>query len=243
MALASQVIRPVVVLALIVLAACTGHESRPVPTPLQGFAPWSDGVVAYRVGVGDKLQIRYLRTPEMNDDVTVAPDGSITSRAAGRMVVADETVIEVTDQVRVRAQRWLRDPDVTVIPVDTPSSRIYVGGAVNRPGPFPMGGRIGVFEAVVLAGGFTPEARVPEIVLIRRGKDDRPMLRTVDIKAFLDTGSTANDVPLAAGDIIFVPRSKIAEVDLWVDQFINRVIPFQRAFSYTININQGPWQP
>ena len=77
------------------------------------------------------------------------------------------------------------------------------------------------------------EARVDEVVLIRRSPTDRPMLRTLNLKDFLQTG--AGEVPLFPGDIVFVPRNRASEAGLWVEQFLNRVVPFQKGFSYTIN--------
>lgn len=76
-----------------------------------------------------------------------------------------------------------------------------------------------------------------QVVLIRRSAEDRPMLRTVNLQGFLSGAEAGADVPLRAGDIVFVPRSRLAEVGLWVDQAINRSIPFSRSFSYAINRN------
>ena len=56
-------------------------------------------------------------------------------------------------------------------------------------------------------------------------------------RGFLSGLDGTADVPLMAGDIVFVPRTRIAEVALWVDQAINRTIPFSRNFSYAINRN------
>jgi hypothetical protein len=80
-------------------------------------------------------------------------------------------------------------------------------------------------------------ARTNEVVLIRRSPDGRPMLRTIDIDALTHRGDPAQDVILQATDTIFVPKSSIAEVDQWVDQYIDKVIPFQRGFDYTISNN------
>jgi protein involved in polysaccharide export with SLBB domain len=65
------------------------------------------------------------------------------------------------------------------------------------------------------------------------------MLRTVDLRDFVNLGTTNADMPLVPGDIVFVPRNGISEVDLWIDQFINRFLPFQKDFNYTINRNQA----
>jgi hypothetical protein len=58
------------------------------------------------------------------------------------------------------------------------------------------------------------------------------MMRTVDVAGYV-AGRTP-DVPLQAFDVVFVPKSSIAEVNLFIDQFINRVVPFQRGFTYTV---------
>ncbi len=44
-------------------------------------------------------------------------------------------------------------------------------------------------------------------------------------------------MPLYPGDIVFVPRNRVSEVGLWVDSVLNKAIPFNKAFSYTINRN------
>jgi protein involved in polysaccharide export with SLBB domain len=75
------------------------------------------------------------------------------------------------------------------------------------------------------------------VVLIRRNPANRPMLRTVNLRGFLEGGADTGDVPLVPGDIVYVPRNKISEVDLWIDQFINRFVPFSKSFNYTINRN------
>ena len=64
-----------------------------------------------------------------------------------------------------------------------------VGGAVKQPGIIPLRGPRGVVEAVIGAGGFEHDARMNEVVLIRRGPGNRPMLRTVDVRSFIQSAS------------------------------------------------------
>lgn len=85
----------------------------------------------------------------------------------------------------------------------------------------------------MLAGGFSPESRMDEVVIIRQRPDRAPMLRTVDLRRFVSNGAPGESILLASEDIVFVPRSRIAEVNLWVDQNINRLLPFSRSVSYT----------
>lgn len=221
---------------LLLLAGCTGHEVRPLgPAMLpQGFAGWSEGIPPYQLGPGDRLEVKFLRTPEMNEEVLVRPDGYVNLQAAGPVQALDLTPEQLAERVTVSSRRLLRNPQVTVGLVEATAARIYVGGQVNAQGVFAIGGRIGAMEAILQAGGFTPQARVREVVLIRRGPDDRPMLRTLDLGGFVE-GRAVDDVPLYSGDILFVPRSAIAEVNLWIEMFIDGVVPFNRSFSYSLN--------
>jgi len=47
----------------------------------------------------------------------------------------------------------------------------------------------------------------------------------------------AQDIVLAPYDVVLVPRSGIANMGLWVDQWVRRILPISLGFSYTINRN------
>lgn len=231
--------RGVLLAAVLALGACTGQSVQPREAMPEGFARWEDAMPPYRLGPGDRFQVKFMLVPDMDEEVLIGPDGSAGLRMAGQVEAAGLTPGELAEVVEARARRWMRAPQVSIGLKETPSNRAYVGGAVARPGPYLLNGRIGVMEAIMLAGGFDREARYEEVVLIRRNPENKPMLRTIDTRRFLETGTAAGDVPLAAGDILFVPRSSIAETGLWVEQFINRVVPFERTFNYTISRQTG----
>lgn len=223
-----------VLLLLPVLAGCTGQSISVSNERPEGFAPWTDALPLYRIGPNDKLNVRFRMTPELNETVLVGPDGSIALRAAGRVQVGGMTAAQAEAAVTEASRRVLTQPEVSVTFEEAAASQIFVGGMVKRSGAFALSGRRGVMEAVLLAGGFEPEARMNEVVLIRRDPQNRPMLRTVNLQGFAQAAAANDDVPLYPGDIVFVPRSRIAEVALWVDQTINRTLPFNRAFNYSI---------
>ncbi|MDB5413668.1 MAG: Protein involved in polysaccharide export, contains domain of the beta-grasp fold [Rubritepida sp.] len=232
-------------LFLMLLAGCTPgtnnffttqsisvRENRP-----EGFAPWSDAQAPYRFGSGDRVKVQYLLTPEIDEVVLVAPDGTITTRTGARVEAAGRTAEQVGQGVTQTSRRVLTNPIVTVSLEEAGAAVAFVGGMVRRAGAYPVQGRRGVAEMVALAGGLEDTGRMDQVVLIRRSADNRPMLRTVDLRGFISGDDVAADVPLLAGDIVFVPRSRVAEVGLWVDQAINRTLPFSRSFSYAINRN------
>lgn len=233
------------VLVTLLLAACapgtdnfsTTQSVRVQERLPEGFAAWTDAPAPYRFGPGDRVRIQFLLTPEVNETSLVAPDGTVSLRVAGRVQAAGRSTAELERAVAEASRRTLTNPIVTAGLDEAGSSVAFVGGQVRRAGAYPLTGRRGVAEVVALAGGLDDAARMDQVVLIRRSPDDRPMLRTVNLQGFISGTDPGGDVPLMAGDIVFVPRSRIGEVGLWVDQAINRIIPFSRSFSYAINKN------
>lgn len=213
----------------------TGHELRFTETNVERFKPWTDQLPPYHLGPGDKIRIKYFITRDMDEELTVSPDGSIAPRAIGQIKVDGSTLSGLQDYIRRESRKELADQKVVVSLEDAVSARVYVGGMVAHPGAFRLTDmNTSVLQSILLAGGFTDDARTGQVALIRRGPNNEPMLRIVNVRDVIQTGFDMADVPLVSGDIVYVPRSSIAEVNLWVDQFINKVVPFQRQFSYTI---------
>ena len=212
-----------------VVACATGHPAPILPTAyadpdvVHGFRPWNEGVTSdFRFVIGDEVTINLPFYEEESATTQVAPDGKIYLSLIGS-VMADE-----------RYRKYLRFPTVGVVPKSFGSRQVFVGGEVEKPGALAIPGPMGVMEAVIMAGGLKDTAGLRKIVLIRRSPEDQPMMRIVDLDRFTDSAAAAENVILQPYDIVFVPRSKIAEVNLWVDQFINKTVPFSRGFSYTI---------
>lgn len=231
--------RRAILASALALAGCgTSQAIRPREHEPHGFAPWSAEAPTYRLGVGDQLKIDYLLTPEMSQEAVVEPDGFISLRAAGRLAGQGRTASELEAAVTEASTARLRRPIVALSVTEARAARIVVGGAVGRPGVYPLSSRATVMEAVMLAGGFSPESRMDQVVVIRQRPDAPAMLRTVNLRRFAATGAPDDAIALASEDLIFVPRSRIAEVNLWVDQYVNRLLPFGRSVSYT-NVIEG----
>jgi protein involved in polysaccharide export with SLBB domain len=230
----------VLVCAVLPVAGCsnsifsTTQSTSTAEREPQGFRAWTDTPAPYEFAAGDKIKVQFELTPEMGEDAVVGPDGMISLRAAGQVQAEGQTVKQLQDAIARASAKTLVSPTVTVSLTETPGAPIFVGGAVTKPGAYTMVGRHGSFEAIQLAGGFSTEARMNEIVLIRRNPQNQRMLRTVDLRSLVEGDDEHPDVPLVSGDIVFVPRNKISEVDLWIDQYLNKFFPFTKAFAYSI---------
>jgi hypothetical protein len=69
--------------------------------------------------------------------------------------------------------------------------------------------------------------------VIRRSTDGRPIILYVDLHAYT-RGGAIKLPPLESRDVVFVPKSSIAEADVWVDQYLNKLLPFGKSFNYNV---------
>jgi len=225
-------------LALTVGGCATGGPDifTPSPRPSADFpdiryANWTDAEPPYRLYPGDEVDLTVPSAPELDKPLTVQPDGRLYVPLAGPVMVADRTVGQAEAMIaRAYASQLIR-PDVSLA-VKAATLKVFVGGEVAKPGVYDMPGDINSLQAVILAGGFTPLAKRSQVVIIRRGPDGSAMLRTADLRRGM-TDATVDLVPLRRFDVVYVPRTGIAEAGLFVQQYFKDVSPVQLGFQYT----------
>lgn len=188
----------------------------------------------YQIEVGDVLEISFFKTPQLNQTRTVGPDGEIQLALIGSLKVAGLTVDKVNALVGEKYGEQLVDPQVTVSIQTFSGMRVYVGGEVNQSGMQPYRGGLSLVQAIMGAGGYRTSAKLGSVVLIRKGQKGEPLGRLIDVKAILSKGRFSDDVALAPSDIIFVPRSKVASVNLFIEQYIRANIPVPIVLGYSI---------
>ncbi|MBJ3778589.1 polysaccharide biosynthesis/export family protein [Acuticoccus mangrovi] len=221
------------------LAPCTPTcqaPSEPIAPPLpSGFQPWAEGFQdELRFVVGDELQVKLPFYEDEDVETKVAPDGNIYIGLIGEVQAVGRTPASLEAELEKRYSRYLRFPDVGVVPTGFGSRQVFVGGEVKEPGAYVISGPTGVLEAVFQAGGFLTTANTENVVLIRRGPNDLPMLRYLDLKSFANGGTPTENTLLRPFDIVFVPKSGIAKLNLFIKQYIEGVVPFNHNFNYTL---------
>lgn len=198
------------------------------------FQPWDDSAAPYRVHPGDAVEVTVHTADELSGEYPVGPDGRINLPLAGAIMISDMTAPQAARTVAQRYSSVLRDPIVEVRPSSFGSQRILVGGEVGDPGLYEMpSARIGVLEAVMLAGGPTIRAQRRNVVVLRRAPDGGVMLRQVNLARTLNGGG-ADAIPLDRHDIVFVPRSGIAEVNDFIELYVRNIIPIDNAFAFAL---------
>jgi len=217
------------------ISGCSRPIAQPPPSALLALAaaPMPAPEPDYRIEIGDQLDLKFFYNAELNEQVIVRPDGRIALQLVGEIVAVGLTPSELSAQLVNKYSQELRRPAVTVIVRSFNGRSIYVDGEVNRAGSVTFMRPPTVLQAISQAGGMKETAAADRIYLIRRGADNRPLILPIDA-ARLRTGDQREDVVLRALDIVYVPRSTIADVNVWVDQYIRRNIPIPFSIQYGV---------
>jgi polysaccharide biosynthesis/export protein len=210
----------------------------PVPGVTSGTSPDDqDRRSVYRITRGDELNFRFIYTPELNIQAVVRSDGHLALPIMGDLRVEGLTIQQLTDLVQRGLADQVRRPQVVINVQGSGSQRVFVGGEVVRPGVQPLLGPLTVLQAVMAAEGLKDSAQPAEVVLLRRGPQGETQPMKVDLSRLMAGEAGAQDLPLMPYDVVLVPRSGVANVGLWMDQYVRRALPFSLGFSYTINRN------
>lgn len=141
------------------------------------------------------------------------------------IIASDLTPAQLTDLLTQKYAPTLQRPEITVIVRSFGSQRVYVDGEVAKPGIVPLVGFVTVLQAISQAGGLKDAARRGEVIVIRHGTANKPIALTVNIEKVIDGTDMRQDIALKPFDIVYVPKSAIANVNVWVDQYIRRNLP------------------
>lgn len=168
----------------------------------------------YVVGANDVLRVTVWNQPDVSGPYTVEHDGTFTFPLIGPVGASGRTLRALeAELVRLLADGYFKDPQVTVAVVEYRSQRIFVMGELRRPGTYPVTGAMSLLEALALAGSTTATSADHLLILrsanasgpLLPGQDPSAEVSRVDLKA-LENG-TSPEIALRDGDTVFVPRA------------------------------------
>jgi polysaccharide export outer membrane protein len=111
--------------------------------------------------------------------------------------------------------------DTVYVPERPPGeeTRIFLLGEVKKPGPIPFYANMTMAEVIAGAGGWTDNAQFKEARLIRWSADE-PVIVEVDLQQLILNGDRRIDQVLRPNDVVFVPRTGIADYNAILNQLM-----------------------
>jgi protein involved in polysaccharide export with SLBB domain len=179
----------------------------------------------YRLQRGDVLLVRLFYNPDLNEQLPIRPDGKISLALVGEVDAAGLTPGELSKVLTERFSRSLRQSDTVVIVKEFAGQRVYIGGEVNQPGIVRVPGPINVLQGILEAGGFRRGAKLDSVVILRDQGTPQPLFMSVNLKDQLADGRTSDPVMLRAGDIVYVPQTRITRVAEFMTHNIRELTP------------------
>jgi polysaccharide export outer membrane protein len=227
----------IVLVGVAAVAACSPVPTLP-PAPLEPgpMAVSAAALPPYHIQVGDVLEVRLLLNPELNEEVTVRPDGHISTTAVPDMLAYGRTPADLANSLRGVYGHDLQNPRVSVVVKSFAPTRVYVGGEVNTPGEFiTVGPTLTLSQAIARAGGTKLSSDDTSVFVIRRGPGDKPEFLSAKWKDVRQGRDPMADVRLAPYDVVYVPKLGIAEVYQFYNQYIGQFANPSFGFSYLLN--------
>jgi len=218
------------------IAGCSRGDDLPPAPLLPGPGHAAYVTPEYRIQVGDVLSIRVLLNPELNEDVTVRPDGHISTSIAHDQVAANLTVPMLIRALTRSYRHYLRQPHISVIVKTVAPTAVFVGGEVVQPGQeLTVGTAPTLSQAIARAGGLKMSADDKRIFIVRRGPNNTPVFLAAHYNAVQLAKDPRADVQLAPFDIVMVPRLHVAEIYRWYNQYLQQFVNPNFSFQYFLN--------
>lgn len=130
------------------------------------------------------------------------------------------------DVVPVNFQKLFKGGDIsqniqvqkndTIFIASSRDNKVYVLGEVANAGSYFSEGGLTLLEAIPLAGGYKRDAETGEVIVIKGGLAE-PTLTLVDAESVFTEGKFQNNVPLESGDIVFVPKTRLASMERYFE--------------------------
>ena len=149
--------------------------------------------------VGDRILLLVEGEPSLSDTFTVGLGSSLILPAVGEVSLVGVLRSELQDYLARRLGPNLRDAVVRA----RAYVRLSIDGAVARPGFYGVPADALLSDALMAAGGPTPEAQLGKLRIERAG---RPIWEGKALQQAIAAGKTIDDAGLIAGDQYVLPR-------------------------------------
>jgi protein involved in polysaccharide export with SLBB domain len=209
------------------IAACAPSASNLTgPDVVAGGVPLTSEHV---LSSGDEFELRFPFYPDLNDRVTIGPDGRLSLQFINTVTLGGLTVAEATKLLNERYAKVIRDPQATITLRAYAPQQIFVDGWVANPGLVRSDVPLTVSRAIAQAGGTKSGAHTGGILVLRRTPDG--MVHYYQVALGNYGGAGGEDPLLSSYDVVYVPKNLLGSLNDFLANYVKN-IPFY--VSYTI---------
>lgn len=173
--------------------------------------PESIKISEFVLGVGDIIEITVYRHDDLKRSIKINSTGKIMFPLIGDVQASGVGVLNLRDELKERLSKYIVDPQITIDISTIQSQKIIVLGEVRSPGIFTLDSDLTIMDAISKAGGMTTDAKLSNVILIRRNQG-KPQVASLDLKKVFNDGDFSQNIALQNGDVVYLPATVIADV-------------------------------
>ncbi len=155
----------------------------------------------YVIGPGDELILRSWGKVDTDARVTVDRNGQIFLPVVGAINVAGVPYRQLQGVIETSMKRQYRDFQLSVTLGQLRSIQIFVLGRTQHPGAYVISSLSTLVDALFASGGPSATGTLRDVQLKRNGQ----VVAHLDVYELLLHGDKSADLPLIAGDVLFIP--------------------------------------
>lgn len=160
----------------------------------------------YTIQAGDVLQITVWKEADMDREVLVLPDGTISFPLIGSFSAEGLTPAQVQSTVKSKLATLIPDASITVVVKAALGHSVSVIGQVAKPGELVMGHNMSVMQALSQAGGLTAFADESDIIILRTVDGTQTSIE-FPYDDISEGRNLDKNISLLPGDVIVVPTA------------------------------------
>jgi len=191
------------VIAIFAIAGCSSSRGIMLPeSPPQA-------ATSYLVGPGDQLRIFVWRNPELSSNVTVRPDGKISSPLIADLDVTGLEAPVIAGLIEQELSQYIRTPRVTVIVSSfnsTIDQQVRVIGDATNPKVIPYRTGMTLLDVMIEVQGLSDFADGDNAKLIRKEKGVSKSY-IIKLDSLIRNGDITMNRVVLPGDTIIIPES------------------------------------
>lgn len=170
----------------------------------------------YRLKVGDTMLLSLYGEENTTQEIVVDPRGKVSYLFAQSIDAAGKTVEQLRAILKKDLEKYYRFVTLSITPIKFNAEYYTITGEVNKPGKKPIVGRPTVLSAICKAEGLSvvdyrdqifEMSDLDKAFLARKGA-----YVPVDFQRLIRQGDLSQDLPLQAGDYIYIPNRTIKQV-------------------------------
>lgn len=163
----------------------------------------------YLIGPGDELGVFVWRHPEVSQEVTVRPDGRITTPLVEDLNATGKTSSQLARDIEKVLETYIRQPIVTITVkkfIGPYYQQVRVVGEATTPQALPYSRGMSLLDVMIAVGGLTEFAAGNKASIVRFVGSEQQVL-PVRIEDLLQAGDISANVPVLPGDVLVIPES------------------------------------